>query len=175
MRLWLFVAALALLACSGPRARIPVSLGDTAGAEFYPYEATSASDSSFAYAQVSSPNVFEWKAVTVRFEPQAVFEGNRLQVLFDVSVENAGTRPFALEDYSAYVALPDDNGDWNYRLLFTESKVAPVPARGKAKVRYYTQLYGMAPPDKFVFVMQSFFGGRDAGFAFVRQSREGSR
>lgn len=167
--------AAAASACSASHTRIATSLAETAGAEFYGYDSTAPTDSAFSYAQNSAPNVFEWKTVTMRFEPTTVFEGNRLKFFFDVTVENGGTRSFGLDDFSAYVALPDESGDWNYRMLFTQSKLGAVPPNARVKVRYFTQLYGMAPPDKMVFVMQSFFGGHDAGFAFMRRPGQRSR
>ena len=51
------------------------------------------------------------------------------------------------------------------------SSAQSAAPNASVKVRYYTQLYGMAPPQKLVFVMQSFFGGHDAGFAFVKGDR----
>lgn len=171
IRLFVLLAASLLAACGSSRAHVVTSAAESANAEVYAYDSTAVADSSFSYAQVSAPNVFEWKTVTMRFEPQTVLEGDRLRFLFDVTVENSGTRSFSLEDYSAYVALPDGLGEWNYRLLFTQSKVGAVPPNASVKVRYYTQLYGMAPPQKLVFVMQSFFGGHDAGFAFVKGDR----
>lgn len=153
----------ALAACSAPRAVPNTEVPATA----YAYAATSAADGAFAYAQHSGRNVFEWKTLTLQFDPHTYHEGNAVVFMIDLDVKNSGARPFSWDEFSPYLAVPDEAGEWNYRLLFTQSKARALPPGATTRLRYYARLDGVAAPPRYVFVLQSMFGGLDAGFPFV--------
>lgn len=164
LRIFVFIFAALAAACSSPRSR--PDLGIEASAT-YPYAATSAADGAFSYAQHGGKNGFEWKTLTLDFNPRTYHEGTAVVFLIDIEVKNKGSKPFAWDDFSPYLAIPDEAGEWNYRLLFTQSKTRALGAGETKHLRYYTRLDGQAAPPRYVFVMQSLFGGLDAGFPFV--------
>lgn len=163
-RIFVVLFAAFAAACSAPAPKPDLGIE---GAAMYPYAATSAADGAFSYAQHGGTNVFEWKTLTMAFNPRTYHEGTAVVFLIDIDVTNRGSKPFAWDDFSPYLAVPDEAGEWNYRLLFTQSKTRTVGAGETKRLRYYTRLDGQAAPPKYVFVMQSIFGGLDAGFPFV--------
>lgn len=163
LRLLAVLGVFAFAACSAPRT-IPAGEPESRS---YPYAATSAADGAFSYAQLGGKNSFEWKTLTLDFNPRTYHEGNAVVFLIDIDVKNRGAKPFAWDELSPYLAVPDEAGEWNYRLLFTQSKTRALAPGASARLRYYTRLDGQAAPNKYVFVLQSLFGGLDAGFPFV--------
>lgn len=162
-RIFALLSVAAVTACAAPRSVPEADIE----ARSYPYAATSAADGAFSYAQLGDKNTFEWKTLTLAFKPRTYHEGTAVVFLIDIEVENRGSKPFSWDDFSPYLAVPDEAGEWNYRLLFTQSKTRSLPPGKAAKLRYYARFDGQAAPPRYVFVMQSIFGGLDAGFPFV--------
>lgn len=135
----------------------------------FAFAPTQPTDGAFEYAQVRPNGVFDWRTLSVRFHNKTYMDGNALAFVIDMDVANGAKRSFPWEDYAIYLGLPDARGDWDYRLLFTRSKITKINGNGKLALRYYTQFPGMSVPDRYVIVVQSMFGGRDAGFSFARE------
>lgn len=163
LRIFALLGVAAFAACSAPQSVPDAELENRT----YPYAATSAADGAFSYAQLGDKDTFEWKTLTLAFHPRTYHEGTAVVFLIDIEVQNRGAKPFAWDDFSPYLAIPDEAGEWSYRLLFTQSKTRSLQPGKAAKLRYYARLDGQAAPPKYVFVMQSMFGGLDAGFPFA--------
>jgi hypothetical protein len=162
-----------LAACSASRTQSagvePYSV-TASRATGYGFAPTTATGVDFSWAQLSSNGSFDWRTLVLRFENKTFYEGNRLVFLIDVEVENQGTRSFPWGDYSLFVALPDAENNWNYRTLFTQSRLTAIEPKKTARLRYYTQIPGGSIPDNYVIALQSFFGGNDTGFPFALQA-----
>jgi hypothetical protein len=138
------------------------------GKDRYAYAPTMATDGMFDYAQVSRENLFDWKTLRLRFQNSAIDSSDGLVFVVDVNIANSGSKAFSWEDYTPFLGIQDEHGEWSYRMLFTQSAVRSIAAKKPVNIRYHTELRGAKVPDQYVVVLQSMFGGRDVGFAFAR-------
>ena len=161
-----------LFACAGNPARDTMGMhGHGKGRDTYSYSATSPTDGSFEYAQVSRDDLFDFKTLRLKFQTK-VNEGNDgLVFVVDVNIANSGSRAFSWEDYTPFLGIQDQNGDWSYRMLFTQSSVRSIEPRKPVNIRYHAALRGARLPRQYVVVLQSMFGSKDVGFAFAGPTR----
>ena len=159
-------AALSWAACAAPRA-VPRNVPNQAPVQ-YAYDPTQPTDGNFDYGQYGArEKSFEWRTLNLVFENQVFSDGGSVVFVIDMKVRNQGTKPFIWEDYVIFMGLPLDSGEFDYRLLFTQAKVTQIKPKETVVMRYVSRIPGISLPERFVVVVQSLFGGRDAGFAFA--------
>ncbi len=147
------------------------SAGHGQGRDSYSYSATQSTDTNFDYAQVSREELFDFKTLRMKFKNQVNEDNQGLVFVVDVNIANSGSKNFEWGDFTPYLGIKDEHGDWSYRMLFTQSAVRNIEPRKPVNIRYHAELRGERLPQQYVIVLQSMFGGRDVGFAFANPSR----
>lgn len=131
---------------------------------------------------VVSGRGFEWKTLTIRPQASVIEDGNQLVVVLDLDIENRGIKPFAWSDFWCYLAVPDEAAGskaptasmntggvgWKYHLVFTRNQGIVLPPGQTYRFHYSAQLPLATTADRYVFILQSMFGGRDVGLGFYR-------